>query len=87
MSSTKNKLRLGGAFAALTALALAVSCTGFFQNPTVSSITIDPLTRQWVWEWSCLTATHGCGHFQRREQQYFKGWDQLHWQHGLLVEF
>lgn|ERR1022692_1780752 len=42
MSSTKNKLRLAEAFAALAALALAVSCTGFFQNPTVSSITIDP---------------------------------------------
>jgi hypothetical protein len=42
MSSTKNKLRLAGAFATLAALALAVSCTGFFQNPTVSSITIDP---------------------------------------------
>jgi hypothetical protein len=42
MVSTKHKLRLGGAFAALATLALAVSCTGFFQNPTVSSITIDP---------------------------------------------
>jgi hypothetical protein len=42
MSSTKNKLRLAGAFAALATLALAVSCKGFFQNPTVSSITIDP---------------------------------------------
>jgi hypothetical protein len=42
MSPTKNKLRLAGAFAALVTLALAVSCTGFFQNPTVSSITIDP---------------------------------------------
>jgi trimeric autotransporter adhesin len=42
MSSAKHKLRLAGAFAALAALALAVSCTGFFQNPTVSSITIDP---------------------------------------------
>ncbi len=42
MSSTKSKLRLAGALAALAALALAVSCTGFFQNPTVSSITIDP---------------------------------------------
>ncbi|MFZ0279284.1 MAG: Ig-like domain-containing protein [Candidatus Sulfotelmatobacter sp.] len=42
MSSTKHKLRLVGAFAALAMLALAVSCTGFFQNPTVSSITIDP---------------------------------------------
>lgn len=42
MSSTKTKLRLAGAFAALATLTLAVSCTGFFQNPTVSSITIDP---------------------------------------------
>jgi hypothetical protein len=42
MLSTKHKLRLAGAFAALATLALAVSCTGFFQNPTVSSITIDP---------------------------------------------
>jgi hypothetical protein len=44
MSSTKHKLRLGGAFAALAMLALAVSCTGFFQNPTLSTITIDPPT-------------------------------------------
>jgi hypothetical protein len=42
MSSTKQKLRLAGAFAALATLALAVSCTGFFVNPTVSTITIDP---------------------------------------------
>jgi len=42
MSSTKHKQRLIGAFAALAALALAVSCTGFFVNPTVSSISIDP---------------------------------------------
>jgi uncharacterized protein YjdB len=42
MSSPKNKLRLAGGFAALAALALAVSCTGFFQNPTVTSIVIDP---------------------------------------------
>ena len=41
-SQKKNKLRLAGAFAALATLALAVSCTGFFQNPTVSTITIDP---------------------------------------------
>ncbi len=44
MSSAKRKLRLVGAFAALATLALAVSCTGFFQNPTVSTITIDPPT-------------------------------------------
>jgi hypothetical protein len=44
MSFTNHKLRLAGAFAALAALALAVSCTGFFQNPTLSTITIDPPT-------------------------------------------
>jgi len=44
MSSAKQKLRLAGAFAALAALALAVSCTGFFQNPTLSTITVDPPT-------------------------------------------
>lgn len=42
MSSTKSKLRLAVALTALATLALAVSCTGFFQNPIVSSITIDP---------------------------------------------
>lgn len=42
MSSPKQKLRLAGAFAALATLAVAVSCKGFFVNPTVSTITIDP---------------------------------------------
>ncbi len=42
MSSTKHKLRLAGAFAALLTLGLAISCKGFFQNPTISSITINP---------------------------------------------
>jgi trimeric autotransporter adhesin len=42
MSSTKSNLRLIGAFAALATLALAISCRGFFVNPTVTSITIDP---------------------------------------------
>ena len=42
MSSANHKLRIAGAFAALATLALALSCTGFFVNPTVSSITIDP---------------------------------------------
>src|ERR1700731_3872508 len=42
MSSTKHNLRLAGAFAFLATLALTISCTGFFVNPTVSSITIDP---------------------------------------------
>jgi len=42
MSSTKPKLRLIGAFAALAALALAVSCRGFFVNPTLTSLAIGP---------------------------------------------
>jgi len=42
MSSTKSKLRLIGAFAALAALALAVSCRGFFVNPTLTSLAIGP---------------------------------------------
>lgn len=42
MSSKKSRLRLIGAVAALVTLALAVSCKGFFVNPTVTSIVIDP---------------------------------------------
>ena len=42
MSSGKQKLRLAGAFAALSILALAVGCTGFFQNPVLSSLAIGP---------------------------------------------
>jgi len=42
MSFTKQKLRLAGAFAAFATLALAVSCTGFFVNPTVTSLAIGP---------------------------------------------
>lgn len=42
MPSNKRKLLLAGAFSALLVLALGVGCTGFFVNPTVSSITIDP---------------------------------------------
>jgi trimeric autotransporter adhesin len=42
MSSTKQKLRLAGAFTALATLALAVSCSGFFPNPTLTSLTINP---------------------------------------------
>jgi uncharacterized protein YjdB len=42
MSSTKRKLHLIGAFAALATLALGVSCRGFFTNPTLSSLTINP---------------------------------------------
>jgi hypothetical protein len=42
MSSTKYKLRLAGAFAALATLALAVSCTGFFPPEQIGTITISP---------------------------------------------
>jgi len=42
MSSPKQKLRLAGAFAALAMLALAVSCTGFFTNPTFTTLSINP---------------------------------------------
>jgi hypothetical protein len=42
MSSPNHKLRLAGAFAALAMLAVGVSCTGFFQSPTWSSIAIQP---------------------------------------------
>jgi hypothetical protein len=42
MSSANQKLRLTGALAALATLALAVSCRGFFMNPTLTSIAISP---------------------------------------------
>jgi len=42
MSSPKSKLRLIAAFAALATLALAISCRGFFVNPTVTSLAIGP---------------------------------------------
>jgi hypothetical protein len=44
MSSLKSNLRLTGAFAALAALALAVSCKGFFPPHQIQSITISPTT-------------------------------------------
>jgi hypothetical protein len=44
MSSRKDKLRLAGAFAALATLAVAVSCKGFFTNPTLTAIGITPAT-------------------------------------------
>jgi hypothetical protein len=44
MSSMKNKLRLAGAFTALATLALLISCKGFFVNPTLTTITVDPQT-------------------------------------------
>jgi hypothetical protein len=42
MSSTKAKLRLAGAVAALAILALAASCRGFFVPEQLGSITITP---------------------------------------------
>jgi hypothetical protein len=42
MSSTKQKLRLAGAFAGLLIFALSVGCTGFFVNPTISSLAVGP---------------------------------------------
>jgi len=44
MSSPKQKLRLAASFIALAILALAVSCKGFFVNPTLTTITVDPPT-------------------------------------------
>jgi len=38
----KWNLRVIGAFAVLLTLALAASCRGFFQNPVITSVTIDP---------------------------------------------
>jgi len=46
MSSPKSRLRLIGAFAALAALALAVSCQGFFPKATLQSIALQPQTPQ-----------------------------------------
>jgi hypothetical protein len=42
MSSGKDKLRLAAAFAILAVTALAVSCTGFFVNPTLTAVTVGP---------------------------------------------
>jgi len=42
MLNVKSKLRAIGACAAVAALALALSCRGFFINPTVTSLAIGP---------------------------------------------
>jgi hypothetical protein len=44
MSSRKSKLRLIGALAALATLALAVSCRGFFVNPTLTALAVGPVS-------------------------------------------
>jgi uncharacterized protein YjdB len=42
MPSTKRKLQLLGGFALLLLLAFAAGCTGFFQNPVLTGLTIGP---------------------------------------------
>lgn len=42
MSSTKSQIRAIGAVAALATLAFAISCRGFFVNPTLSSLSVGP---------------------------------------------
>lgn len=44
MSSTKSKLRLVCAFAALATLALAVGCRGFFVKPTLTAVAVGPVS-------------------------------------------
>jgi len=44
MSSSKNKLRIAGSFAALLIFALGVGCKGFFVNPTISSLAVGPVS-------------------------------------------
>jgi hypothetical protein len=64
MSSTKVRLRLIGAFAALVALALAVSCRGFFVNPTLTGVSVGPqslnLNLNETWQMSA-TGTYSDG--------------------------
>jgi uncharacterized protein YjdB len=59
-----SKLRMVGAFAALAALALAVSCTGFFQSPTLTGVSVGPqglsLTLNQTWQMSA-TGTYNDG--------------------------
>jgi hypothetical protein len=44
MPAPNHKLRFIGAFAAFAVLALAISCKGFFQNPTLQTISLQPPT-------------------------------------------
>src|SRR5260370_4805183 len=42
MLSTKQKLRLAGAVAALATFAFTLGCRGFFVNPTLTTVTVGP---------------------------------------------
>ena len=42
MSSTMQKLRLAGAFAALATFGFTLGCRGFFVNPTLTTVTVGP---------------------------------------------
>jgi uncharacterized protein YjdB len=42
MSSTKQKLRMAGVFAALAIFAFSLGCRGFFVNPTLTTVTVGP---------------------------------------------
>lgn len=44
MSSTKSQIRALGALAVLATLAFAISCKGFFVKPTLSSLTVTPIS-------------------------------------------
>ena len=41
---SRNKLRIAGSFATLLIFALGLGCKGFFQNPILTTITVDPPT-------------------------------------------
>ena len=44
MAKIKRKLQLSAAFAALILVALSVGCSGFFVDPTLTTITVTPAT-------------------------------------------
>ncbi len=46
MFSTQSKLRLTGACVALLSLAFAISCRGFFVNPTLTAVSVGPQNLQ-----------------------------------------
>lgn len=64
MSSKRSNLRLIGAFSVLATLALAVSCRGFFVNPTLTGVSVGPqglnITVTQTWQMSA-TGTYNDG--------------------------